>query len=654
MENLDAFDTESEEVLLGNGMAARRQYPQGSGNWLEHAFNDSDCLMGNESPDCQVNATLLGNGSFLMNATATALPPSLGFDDNAMTDIIVYCVLFIVAAIGNFTVFITLFRNRHRKSRVNLMIMHLAAADLMVTLINFPLEVGWRITTQWVAGNLACKLFQFLRAFGLYLSSLVLVCISLDRYFAIVHPLKVNDAQRRGKMMLSFAWSIAAVCSIPQSVIFHVDTHPVFKNFKQCVTFGFFQTQVEERTYNVFCLAAMYFMPLLIIIVVYLRILWEISQKSKDSKDEPCSGGRRDGRLRLRRSDMTNIERARARTLRMTLIIVLAFVWCWTPYVVIVMWYMFDRQSAMQVDKRLQDALFIMAVSNSCVNPLVYGTYTINFRNELNRCFGRKKKPPVLARKSTVLGSQDLRGPKLHARSSVSFPEPAHPTGSTAMRTTVTAQLSHSNTLRMSTHTQVVNHEGRGRNGTRRSPTGAPRDAPVRHTPTKIQLPSPSTPQSPQVASTPQLPSSSIASGCVMVEIEVDVNAPRAGDGKSPPLPKNGSLAEDKSAELFRAYKGPCKSSQKEMVKLTGFTQRRGTPPLGLKKYDSGRSADDQVSLARKLSSDSGVYVDSRHKRVPLHDDPASRAAAAKGEARDLHRDPGIELACIRGFSHEM
>ncbi|XP_047482707.1 adipokinetic hormone/corazonin-related peptide receptor variant I-like [Penaeus chinensis] len=212
---------------------------------------------------------------------------------------------------------------------------------------------------------------------------------------------RVNDAQRRGKMMLSFAWSIAAVCSIPQSVIFHVDSHPVFKNFKQCVTFGFFQTQVEERTYNLFCLAAMYFMPLLIIIVVYLRILWEISQKSKDSKDDPSSGGRRDGRLRLRRSDMTNIERARARTLRMTLIIVLAFVWCWTPYVVIVMWYMFDRQSAMQVDKPLQDALFIMAVSNSCVNPLVYGTYTINFRNELNRCFGRKKKPPVLARKST-------------------------------------------------------------------------------------------------------------------------------------------------------------------------------------------------------------------------------------------------------------
>ncbi|XP_037774021.1 vasopressin V1b receptor-like isoform X1 [Penaeus monodon] len=648
MENLDDFDREMEEIALGNGVTARRQPPPqaSSGNWLEHAFNDSDCLVNSDGSECQMNATLLGNSS------TTDLPPSLGFDDNAMTDIIVYCVLFIVAAIGNFTVFITLFRNRHRKSRVNLMIMHLAVADLMVTLINFPLEVGWRITTQWVAGNLACKLFQFLRAFGLYLSSLVLVCISLDRYFAIVHPLKVNDAQRRGKMMLSFAWSIAAVCSIPQSVIFHVDSHPVFKNFKQCVTFGFFQTQVEERTYNLFCLAAMYFMPLLIIIVVYLRILWEISQKSKDSKDDPSGGGRRDGRLRLRRSDMTNIERARARTLRMTLIIVLAFVWCWTPYVVIVMWYMFDRQSAMQVDKPLQDALFIMAVSNSCVNPLVYGTYTINFRNELNRCFGRKKKPPVLARKSTVLGSQDLRGPKVHARFSVSFPDPARPTGSTAMRTTVTAQLSHSNALRMSTHTQVVNHEGRSESW--RNPLGGPREAPTRYTPPKQQLPSPPTPQSPPAASSPQLPSSSVASGCVMVEIEVDVNKPRAADGKrSPTKANNGSLAEDKSADLFHAFKGHCMSSQKEMVKLTGFTQRRGTPPHALTKHDSGRSTDDQVCLDRKLSSDSGVYVDSRHKRNALHDGAPGQAAADKGGARELHREPSIELSCIGGFSSE-
>lgn len=77
-------------------------------------------------------------------------------------------------------------------------------------------QVGWRVTGKWIAGNVACKVFLFLRAFGPYLSSNVLVCVSLDRYFAVLHPLKVNDARRRGKIMLAFAWGTSFVYCIPQ------------------------------------------------------------------------------------------------------------------------------------------------------------------------------------------------------------------------------------------------------------------------------------------------------------------------------------------------------------------------------------------------------------------------------------------------------
>ncbi|CAG9116720.1 unnamed protein product [Plutella xylostella] len=41
--------------------------------------------------------------------------------------------------------------------------------------------IGWKYTNAWLAGNLCCKLLLVLRAFGLYLSSNVLVCISIDR-----------------------------------------------------------------------------------------------------------------------------------------------------------------------------------------------------------------------------------------------------------------------------------------------------------------------------------------------------------------------------------------------------------------------------------------------------------------------------------------
>ena len=68
------------------------------------------------------------------------------FNDTALFTVIVYSVLFVIAACGNLTVFITLFRNRHRRSRVNLFILHLSTADLIVTFIMMPLEIAWNIT----------------------------------------------------------------------------------------------------------------------------------------------------------------------------------------------------------------------------------------------------------------------------------------------------------------------------------------------------------------------------------------------------------------------------------------------------------------------------------------------------------------------------
>ncbi|CAG2102264.1 unnamed protein product [Medioppia subpectinata] len=335
-------------------------------------------------------------------------------ENSSKRDIIIYSILFIISAAGNISVFTALLRNRNRKLRINLLIFNLAIADLIVTFIMIPLEVGWRITGSWIAGDFACRLLQALRAFGPYLSSMVLVCISFDRYFAIIHPLKVNDAHRRSIIMLTFAWIISIVCSIPQSIIYHVESHPDYPSFEQCVTFNFFKTAWKETFYNIFCVMALYVIPLLIIICCYTRILWEIYRRSKDSSEdkkrdisnnkpkpaEYC--GSKSGqlqsnkyqnsyisrnRMHLRRSDATQIERARTRTLRMTLIIVLAFVWCWTPYVFIVLLYQIDSEAAKKLDKGIRDTLFMFAVSNSCVNPLVYGSYSLNFRRIWKRYF---------------------------------------------------------------------------------------------------------------------------------------------------------------------------------------------------------------------------------------------------------------------------
>ncbi|CAL1527361.1 unnamed protein product, partial [Lymnaea stagnalis] len=155
-----------------------------------------------------------------------------------------------------------------------------------------------------------------------------------------------------------------------QSVIFHVETHPIFRWFQQCVTFNFFPSPDHELAYNLFSIIALYGLPLAIITSAYCVILCRISKKSRQSKVFDGSSHQHAG---LRRSGVGNIERAKSRTLKMTLVIVGAYVMCWTPYFVISAWYYFDRNSALKIDGKVQRGLFIFAVSNSCINPIVYG-----------------------------------------------------------------------------------------------------------------------------------------------------------------------------------------------------------------------------------------------------------------------------------------
>nr|AHB51763.1 ACP receptor 1 [Ixodes scapularis] len=317
------------------------------------------------------------------------LPDDLTFNTLSLVQVIVYSVLFIAAAAGNVSVFFSLFGERHRKSRIKLMILHLVVADLIVTFVMIPLEIIWRLTVQWTAGNVMCKAMQVLRAFGPYLSSMVLVCISVDRYFAVLHPFKVHDARRRGRMMLAAAWYTSLVCSSPQAFIFRVMEHPAMPGFYQCVTFAFFPSPWHERAYNLFCLLVLYGVPLAAIMLCYGCILAEIRRSSTEcAADQATDSAPARGRLRLRRSDTRHIQRARDRTLRLTVIIVLAFFWCWTPYVTMVLWYQFDPDGAGHVNGYLQSSLFMFAVSNSCVNPLVYGSYTTSSKKLTDKVRG--------------------------------------------------------------------------------------------------------------------------------------------------------------------------------------------------------------------------------------------------------------------------
>lgn len=145
--------------------------------------------------------------------------------------VIAYTFLFMGSALLNISEIVKVTRNRrHDKGRITYLYRHLCISGLIVTFTCMLANLILKLTIHWYGGNLLCKGYQFLRAFGLYLSSLVVICISIDRYFAIVYPLKFVRAEDKVKLLVRIAWVIAAICAVPQ-----VRAYKIYLDTKYCV-----------------------------------------------------------------------------------------------------------------------------------------------------------------------------------------------------------------------------------------------------------------------------------------------------------------------------------------------------------------------------------------------------------------------------------
>ncbi|KAL0820618.1 hypothetical protein ABMA28_006456 [Loxostege sticticalis] len=295
------------------------------------------------------------------------LPLDMRFNHGHMVSITVYSVLMVISATGNITVLSQLVKRRRagRASRLDVLLMHLAVADLMVTFLMMPLEIAWAGTVQWRAGDLMCRLMMFARTFGLYLSSFVLICIAIDRYYAILKPLNVTW-EARVRRALAIAWGCAVLASLPQSFIFHVEEHPEVKGYYQCVSYGSLPTFRHEFGYFLVNMLLMYVAPLVSTLYCSSAALLEIIRRANTSNDK------------MRRSGVGILGRARARTIKMTVTIVLVFFTCWSPYYCYCLWFWIDKDALKNLDPALQKAMWLFSCTNSCANPIVYGVFNRN------------------------------------------------------------------------------------------------------------------------------------------------------------------------------------------------------------------------------------------------------------------------------------
>lgn len=363
---------------------------------------------------------------YLVRPAEECIDNDMKISQSSIINVAVYTFLFCLSSVFNITIIVYLRRSTlSEQSRIHRIMLQLIIADLLVTFITIPLEIGWKLSVYWRAGDLACRCFQFLRPMGIYLGSFVIISLCIDRYYAIVHPLRIQNAEFRTKFLIYSCWTLSIICSIPQAFVFSVKTHPRHKWYTQCLDFRFtpgYNTKfynISFLFYQIFVSFITFFLPLLVIIVTYSgiikKIISKVSMKSNNNNNNNVShssnkdlsncplqinnnnnnnvttttsttttttlnnNSSNNNSMYFSKNRQDTIRRAKRKTLKLAITIVIVFLICWTPYYSISIVFWIDSSIASKIDDRIYNFLFIFAVSNCLANPLVYGLTSIKF-----------------------------------------------------------------------------------------------------------------------------------------------------------------------------------------------------------------------------------------------------------------------------------
>ncbi|KXJ72115.1 hypothetical protein RP20_CCG018794 [Aedes albopictus] len=275
--------------------------------------------------------------------------------------------LFTVIVLGNSAVLVTLLLNKNRKSRMNFFIKQLAIADLCVGLLSVLTDIIWRMTVSWKAGNVACKAIRFAQASVTYASTYVLVALSIDRYDAITHPMNFSGCWNRARRLVAAAWSLSALFSLP---IFYLYQEKSIQGRKQCwIDLG---EAWRWQVYMCWVASSLFVLPALIISACYAIIVKTIWAKGAIMGPiDRTRNGIADLASR-RASSRGIIPKAKVKTVKMTIVIVIVFVLCWSPYIVFDLLQVFGQIPDTQTNIAIATFIQSLAPLNSAANPLIY------------------------------------------------------------------------------------------------------------------------------------------------------------------------------------------------------------------------------------------------------------------------------------------
>ncbi|KAG7492819.1 hypothetical protein MATL_G00019130 [Megalops atlanticus] len=234
--------------------------------------------------------------------------------------VVLICII-LVCGVGNLLFIATLARYKKLRNLTNLLIANLAISDFIVAIVCCPFLVDYYVVKQlsWDHGLILCASINYLRTVSLYVSTNALLAIAVDRYMAIVHPLRPRMKYQTAYCLILGVWIVPILISIPSAYFASETTYPhgTTRNKIFCAQIWPVDQQLYYRSYFLFIFAVEFVGPVLTMALCYACISRELWFKSVP--------GFQTEQIRKR-------LRCRRRTVVVLIGILTAYFLCWAPY----------------------------------------------------------------------------------------------------------------------------------------------------------------------------------------------------------------------------------------------------------------------------------------------------------------------------------
>ncbi|XP_051533533.1 lysophosphatidic acid receptor 6-like [Myxocyprinus asiaticus] len=282
----------------------------------------------------------------------------------------VFSIVFILGLLFNMVaMYIFVWRLKVRNETTTYMLNLIVSDTLFV--LSLPFRTFYFINRQWPFGNALCKISVALFYTNMYGSILFLTCISVDRFLAIVYPFASMTirTKRNARIACCAIWVFLISGGLPAGFLMDTTSSPngtqyCFENYSN------FQWQSQVSKVVVFMEIMGFFIPLLINFICSMKVLRTLRHPES-----------------LNRGGQLN----KAKILRMIVVHLFIFCFCFIPYNVNLVFYTLVRSQVItnctveSVVRTIYPIAFCIAVTNCCFDPVIYYFTSETIQNSIKR-----------------------------------------------------------------------------------------------------------------------------------------------------------------------------------------------------------------------------------------------------------------------------